>query len=156
MIDKETYEHFSCIIHKAPKEATHYAVLQYDFTQVYLKNYECAMQTQDKDGSFSFKENLELHGFYSIHDLGDMRAQVSMYQEIESLRVMQSDKDKLTVVYNALFEEVQTMQAQGKSLQQSSAQCFVDFVKGLDMIGGQDKLLFHAALVKFQQHLRPS
>jgi hypothetical protein len=156
MIDKETYEHFACIIHKAPKEATHYAVLQYDFTQVYLKNHECAMQTQDQDGSFSFKENLELHGFYYIHDLGDMRAQVSMYQEIESLRVMQSDKDKLTVVYNALFEEVQTMQAQSESLQQSSAQCFVDFVKGLDMMGGQDKLLFHATLVKFQHHLRPS
>lgn len=43
MSTAENYGYFTTVIHNTPSEATHYAVLQYDFTEVYLKNNECSL-----------------------------------------------------------------------------------------------------------------
>lgn len=83
---KLTNEQIEQILANAPDGATHFCVLQYDFTEVYIRINDASTYTLDTDGIlWRYVKDLELDGMYSIHNLSDLQEILTLRKRVEEL-----------------------------------------------------------------------
>lgn len=91
-------EHDVSIVNMAPSGATHYAMLQYDMVEVYIKNDDGDIHTLNESGTeWVYRDDIDLNGFLALRDLSDIRTKLALYYRVESLKQpsMTSVKDRL-------------------------------------------------------------